>query len=529
MHFIPKETQNNSGYGKSKTYVLPDLEILPLTEQITEYFDHRGISKETLMEYGIGADDKGNIVFPFYMDDRLIYVKFREPKAEGKPKMKEWQLSGTKPILFGMDKCIPTLPLIITEGQIDALSCVEAGITNVASVPCGCDNLDWVEHCWEWLEQFNDIILFGDSDPPGQRMVETLTRRFGEGRCRRVVNYPDRPDGKICKDANDILVHCGELTVLDMIDNAEAVPTRGLLNLADVQPQDPTLIPRIKTNIPGLDESIGGLREGAVTVFTGRAGDGKSTVGGILLLAAIEQGYKVCAYSGEQTKEEFQEWVHYQAAGSDYITLKYDVVKDKEVPFVQSNVQKRIMQWYDGNFFIFDNNEIFEANQSEAILQVFSTAASRYGCKLFLVDNLMTALSDSEEETKAQGRFVAALKRFAIRYRAHIVIVAHARKTKTGEAIGKDDVSGNSAIIKLAHSGVVVERPNLRIIKARDAGQTRIIQCCYCPDSRRIYQADVGDKNFFGWNREGIAPMNPRADSLQEYQVYTAPVEREPF
>ncbi|MBQ8619437.1 MAG: hypothetical protein IJ418_18300 [Clostridia bacterium] len=32
--------------------------------------------------------------------------------------------------------------------------------------------------------------------------------------------------------------------------------------------------------IPALDETIGGLAEGAVTVFTGKPGDGKSTLAG---------------------------------------------------------------------------------------------------------------------------------------------------------------------------------------------------------------------------------------------------------
>lgn len=83
-------------------------------------------------------------------------------------------------------------------------------------------------------------------------------------------------------------------------------------------------------------------------------------------------------------------------------------------------------------------------------------------------------------------------------------------------------MSGNSATVKLAHGAVVVEQPNLRIIKARDSGLMRLVQCCYCPDSRRIYQADCGDKNRFGWDASGIPPVNPRADSLMEYQCVCA-------
>lgn len=337
-----------------------------------------------------------------------------------------------------------------------------------------------------------------------------------------VEDYPDRPDGKPCKDANEILYFHGAETLMNTLGSAQPVPIKGLLQLADVMPYDPTTVPRIKTMIPALDETIGGLAEGAITVFTGRAGSGKSTLTGQLLLNAIEQGYSVCAYSGELTKERFLDWINLQAAGSDYIGLKYDAVRGMRVPCISPMVQQRLSEYYRDRFYLYDNTELFESNQSDAILKVFVTAARRYGCKVFLADNLMTALSDSDEETKAQGKFANALKRFANQYHVHVILVAHPRKVKTGEALGQDDIGGSSATVRLADSAIVVEQPNLRIIKNREGGVRRIIECCYCPDSRRIYQADKGDLNRFSWDRTGITPPSPRADSLPEYAIRMA-------
>lgn len=222
------------------------------------------------------------------------------------------------------------------------------------------------------------------------------------------------------------------------------------------------------------------------------------------------------------TKEKFQEWINLQAAGSEYIGLKYDPVRDTQVPCVPFQVQERLLEYYRDRFYLFDNNEIFEANQSESILKVFTMAVRRYGCKLFLADNLMTALSDSEEETKAQGKFANALKKFATRYHVHVLLVAHPRKVKIGEKLGQDDIGGSSATIRLADSAIVVERPNLRILKNRDGGICKLIECCYCPDSRRIYQADKGDLSRFSWSKDGIVKPTPRADSLPEYAVRMA-------
>ena len=58
----------------------------------------------------------------------------------------------------------------------------------------------------------------------------------------------------------------------------------------------------------------------------------------------------------------------------------------------------------------------------------------------------MIALTSADEENKAQAKFAAALKAFAVKYKVHVILVAHPRKTKQGEALTNDDVSGSSAI-----------------------------------------------------------------------------------
>lgn len=510
-------------------YNPPASKCYALTDDIIAYFANRGISEATLNAYGVSADEKGNILFPFTLNGELIYVKHRKLKrAKNDPK--EWMDKDTRPILFGMDLCDPSLSLIISEGEIDSLSLYEAGVVNVVSVPAGCENLKWIEECWDWLEQFDDIILFGDNDVPGRRMVAQVVKRLGESRCRIVDTYPLDIEGRELKDANEILVELGDLELRDCLDGAKDIPIKGLIDLSTVIPEDPTTIPRIKTNIPALDESIGGLREGAVTVFTGRPGNGKSTVAGLLLLNAIEAGHSVCAYSGELGAAEFQEWINLQAAGSEYITLKHDPVRGCQVPVVPEDVADAIKKWYAGKFFLFDNQQIFEMNQSESIIEVFTTAIRKYGCKLFLVDNLMMVTSDTDDETRAQGKFMNMIKRFANKYQVHVIIVAHPRKAQYGKTtIGQDDIGGNSATIRLAHNGIVVEKPNLRVIKSRDTGRLRLIECCYCPDSHRIYQKNVGDLNHFSWDRSDVVAPKIKACDNPDYEIQVGEAEGEMF
>lgn len=185
--------------------------------------------------------------------------------------------------------------------------------------------------------------------------------------------------------------------------------------------------------------------------------------------------------------------------------------------------EQRILDWYRGKLFLYDNDEIFEDDQSDSVLNVFTGAVRRYGAKLLVIDNLMTITSDKEDETAAQRIFANKLKRFAKKYEVAVLLVAHARKTKAGEKLNADDLSGASATNNLADMTLAVEPGCITILKNRDEGIKQRIEFCYCPDSKRIYEADKGDMMQLTWNKEGIPLADPRADSLEEYKVVPPP------
>lgn len=518
-----------------KQFSLPSVKVFDPTEDVYRYFESRKISRSTVDAMKVGSDFEGNIVFRFFWNGEDVYHKFRVPRKP-KPdevKRKEWQESGTRAILFNMDNVVFNQPLIITEGEIDAMSLYEAGLTNVVSVPCGVDNNDWITYCFDWLEKFHTIILFGDNDPPGKRGIENWTKKLGEYRVLIVKNYPEIPGTdpvSYCKDANEILYRFGESALIEMVDSAEEVKTKGLIRVADITPVDPTKIPRIKTNIPALDDAIGGLAEGCVTIFSGKSGNGKSTLSGLILLNAIEQGYTCAAYSGELSGGLFQEWILAQAAGSEWLGLKWDSIRNRNIPYLSPEVQNRILTWLGDRLLLYDNNEQFvDLKQTDAIINVFTQAARKYNAKLFLIDNMMTSVADSDDEWRAQAVFINAIKRFATHYQAHVMLVAHPRKTKIGADITKDDISGTSAIMNLCDNAIVIKRPDLEVIKNRLDGKQLTIPCCYAGDSRRIFQADKGDKNHFSWDKSGLTPPKVRADSMPEYGIQLSQLDKQPF
>lgn len=515
--------------AQKKSYDKPNPDIIyPMTDEIVHYFTvNRKISEQTLLDWKIGASKDGNIIFPFYRDDVLTYVKYRKPKRHEKDDgPKEWPEANTEPILYGMDMTTFNKPLVITEGEIDALSIYECGYSNVVSVPAGCKNLDWINLCWDWLEKFNQIILFGDSDEPGREMVATLATRLGEDRCMIPKEYPEmiwhgEDLNRICKDANEILQAYGPEILKKWVDDCEPAPIKGVIDVGDIIYVDPVSKPRIMTKIPALDKMTGGLQEGGVSILSGKSGEGKSTLTGTLLLNAVQDGLKACVYSGELDEVIFLDWILTQATENKYIGYKTDERTHKNMPCVSTEIRQRIQKWLKGNLFLFDNKIVAEQEQTKAILGVFEACARRYGCKLFVVDNLMSALTSPEEENRAQAKFTAQLKAFSRKFHCHVLMVAHPRKSNGKKEFENEDISGSSAIGNLADFVINVERfptRGIRLTKNRIFGEKGFINCDYDPATRRLYQHNMGGL-VYGWDHSGIEMPEKPASDLEEFKV----------
>ena len=456
---------------KKKTYVKPNPDDLKeLSDEAITYFGSRRISEDTLKAFKIACDNKGNIVFPFYRDGVLTYVKYRKPKkrAPDDKSPKEWAMADTEPILFGMDNVSYNMPVAITEGMIDALSLYEAGFHNVLSVPSGCNNMDWLNTCYDWLDQFNQIILFGDSDEPGMEMVSALAKRLGTDRCMIPQEYPElKYNGKDyncrCKDANAILCCYGAQYLLDMINACEPAPIKGVVDVSTIQYIDPTKVPRILTKIPALDRQIGGFKQGGVSVISGRSGEGKSTITGQLMLSAVEQGYNVCAYSGELNDSQFLEWICHQAVEAKYVGYRIDEKSGKTFTYISDEIIQRVKDYLQGHMFLYKNEELDEESETDAMLRVFEACARRNGCSLFVADNLMCLTISPDEENRAQQKVAAKLKAFAKKYNVHVILIAHPRKRNPGTKFTNDDISGASAIGNLADTIMSIEKPNIQV------------------------------------------------------------------
>lgn len=317
-----------------------------------------------------------------------------------------------------------------------------------------------------------------------------------------------------CASVPELLDTCGFKAVEEILLHNTELPAYGLLEVKDIVAPEIFRMPKALSGIPELDRATGGFLMGELSVWTGKRGEGKSTLLNQLLLRAIDQGHKVCAYSGELPDWRFRNWALIQAAGPNYLEEKKDRESGKVLYTVPKPVQDRIDEWWDKHFFLYDLG-IATAHDEDSILDIFTQARRRFGCDVFLVDNIMTANLKSARNAdyyRAQSNFTGRLVAFAKRHGVHVHLVAHPRKAENGGKgiVDADDVSGAGDITNRADNVFSLKRmPEdsgkgydcvLEILKNRAFGSRVKIGLDYDPCSRRYYKSGGGSPDWkLGW------------------------------
>ena len=322
-------------------------------------------------------------------------------------------------------------------------------------------------------------------------MTEKLIVKLGEDRCRIGQNK--------YKDANELLYREGTQAVREAIDTAKYIPKMGLVDVADITYKKKISL-GVPTGFKGLDRKIEDAQLGELSIWTGKNGEGKSTILGQVILEALDFGVSVFTYSGELTKERFQQWINTQAAGQENLESYKNQYGDIKYS-VKENVDQAIKEWYRGRFFLYDNAIRGKNIANTSIIDLCKYAAKRHDCLIYVIDNLMTSDYEAYNENDyylAQSKFVGDLVNFAKTFRVHIHLVAHPKK-KDGE-LDKDSVAGRADIINRADNVFSIERiydsaegydAVLKILKNRNTGELGKFRLKFDSNTKRFYQINA--------------------------------------
>jgi len=492
-----------------KEYSLPNITTRELSQEAIDLMAVRKITKETLDYWEVVESTwNGSNVYVFqYSRDgrRFIHVTYREIKPNG---FKGGCEKNTESILWGMCHIEDGEPLVITEGQPDAMAIWQSGYKNVVSVPSGANNLTWIETCWDWLRG-REIIVWADNDKPGLEFADNVRRRLEN--VKIIV-----ADG--LKDANEVLYKHGPEKVLTMINDAINEMPNGLLDMAHVEYDTMAVTENgIETGFYGYDSYVGDWKEKDLTVIFGRNGEGKTTLVSQIIAHCLEKGVKTFLYSGEMSEYKIQDWLYKQLVGNKREYMDQVKTKYKVVDVIKPGIIKRIKEWHEGLFYLFDRREEGVSNDLDKFFELMELAAKRFGVRLFVIDNLMSKLEENADSLNSdQANFVQRCKFFAINTKTHIVLVAHPNKAKgeiTGNEgnLGKLDISGSNNIPNKADNIISVERvwgegrecdAIVTSLKDREVGQRKVFNFLFSEKTLRFYNNNTSETVRYGWEEQ---------------------------
>jgi len=173
-----------------------------------------------------------------------------------------------------------------------------------------------------------------------------------------------------------------------------------------------------------------------------------------------------------------------------------------------------VIAWLGKKLILYDNS-IVKSSERNAILERFQLAQKHYGCKLFVVDNLMSAHIPIDKERdyyRAQSNFVGELVEFSLQTKSHVILVSHPRKESSGDR--NDDVAGSADITNRAHNVLWVARATdkeaemyhcdalIYVTKNREYGDTGMTPFGFDKPTRRFTLPDGKAIENYGWEDE---------------------------
>lgn len=432
------------------------------SDGVISWFAQRKISQQTVelagVESGtayIGGRQENAIAFVHKdSDGKTINVKFRT-KDKKFTQIKDGE---RLPYLWNMINR-DNDELIITEGEVDCLSLIEAGFSNVVSVPDGASDkkLQWIDDLQTEMESFKRIVLLTDGDAVGIAMRNELARRLGRHRCWRV----EWPEG--CKDPNDVLVGYGVEKLVEFVRAAEPWPLKALHETKSFADEAFALLHgEVKqgssTGIRAMDFNYR-IRPGELTIISGAPGVGKSEfLDQICLNMAREHEWRFAVCSFENPVDE-----HINKLAAKYVRKPAWHVQNGEK--MNSSEWKQACEFIQNRFYWIRSDD--EAPTVEWCLQNASACVQRYpnvrGLVLDPYNEFEHRRPSGWTETEYVSQMLASLKRWAATNECSIFLVAHPAKLRrnadgTFPVPEPYDIAGSANFYNKADNILIVER-----------------------------------------------------------------------
>ena len=380
----------------------------------------RKLDLGVLSAMGVRATDHptmGRVVaLQYFRDGKPYAAKFRSVEK------KDWRSSQgvTRGLYHDQGLALGRGPIVITEGEIDAITCVQAGYDRSVSLPDGWTvdggKRDVLVQYEAALRDSPYVIVAGDNDEAGASLPRAVANIL-RGHDVRYVTWPEG-----CKDANDVLVKHGAGEVDRCLSEAKRMDPEGgfITGISDLPPMPARRV--LRSGLKALDFVLA-FEVGAMSVGTGTPGSGKST---LTTFAA----YHIAMY--ERVRVGFLSFETHPYRTRDHLTRLAN--GGKPWADLSDLEQAQMGHTLDRSFRIAHRTYDAGGHNLGWLKEMIYTLAVRDNCKLIIVDpwNELEHMPEPGENMTSYINFaLQQIRVWAEQYDTHICLVAHPRKMAT--------------------------------------------------------------------------------------------------
>lgn len=407
----------------------------------------RGFKKSSILQFKLGyksLPDGEAIVYPYFDEtEACVGIKYKFFKGGNSKARFE---KGSKIQLYNLHRVNLKEPLIITEGEDDAITAWQFGYENVGSVPTGANGAT------EWVEQLSEGVGFTlcfDRDQAGQEGSRKLGERLGLSRCKQA--YPR------LKDLNEYL-QCGAtkeeveavFNTAEPMFKAPVTDISAYLEDAKEVLLDPEKFRGISTGWENIDEILGGIRMGEVTSASGITGHGKTTFSMALVGNIVGQDIKSLIISPEMREQ----YLLLELA-NNYFRRKITKVEELE-EFIDATKDKIHIAK------VFDTwTERKDQSILDRVFDIVDFSVKNRGVQFVLLDHLRLFLNPKSQESErfAIDEFMQRCVHCVIKNKIHIWLVVQPKGLGSDQRkVTIHDLKGSSNIIQDSHNVVLIHR-----------------------------------------------------------------------
>ena len=476
------------GDGKPSLHIhqTKSVQILGSAERLQK----RNISQKICEKYKIYRDgDK----LRFYYHDESGIVKGAKIKTIDKQFRYEGETTGT---FFGQHLFPSTgKRVVITEGELDAVSCYEAmpGWPMV-SLPSGAAAArKAIQRNLEWLQGYEEIVLFFDNDDAGRKATEEACQVLPPGKVKIANLLGDYKDASDAISANDSHAVC------KAIWDAKPYRPDGIVDGKSLLEVVTTPAPAADHDYPfqGLQSKLHGIRYGELVTITAGSGIGKSSFCRELATNLLDKGERVGYLALEESNRRTAlglmsahvgKSLHLGEHTHEELTAAFDAT---------------MANW---NLYLFDG---FGSYDPDVIYNRIEYLASGLDCRIIFLDHLSILLSGLDgDERRMIDTTMTKLRSLVERTGIALFLVSHLKRTSSdqnheeGARVTLGQLRGSAAIAQLSDACIGLERDQqsgskrsdttVRILKNRYSGETGVAcQLSYDLPTCKFYETQA--------------------------------------